>query len=97
MTTHSGVKPPKPVMPIRRFIRTPKGLLLIILGALTVLASLGSSCNPSAHAWSALSVSPSIRWARAIRAHSLRVIESVGAENAVKIVSTNVQKFLGIL
>src|SRR4249919_3934368 len=28
-------------MPMRRFIRTPKGLLLIVLGGLTVLASLG--------------------------------------------------------
>ena len=44
MTIHSEVKrakPAKPVMPLRRFIRTPKGLLLIILGGLTVLASLG--------------------------------------------------------
>ena len=41
MTTHSGKPSAKPVMPLRRFIRTPKGLLLIILALLTVLASFG--------------------------------------------------------
>jgi len=41
VTTHSGPKPAKPVMPPRRFIRTPKGLLLIMLALLTVLASFG--------------------------------------------------------